>query len=83
MKSDRMRNKEKHNETEREEQSVREICTPSEGHMSHTLLITYTPDVIEVKLLFFRSITQGSTSAASAFFYCHVANSEVPMSNES
>ena len=31
MKSDRMRNKEKHDETERVEQSVREICSPSEG----------------------------------------------------
>lgn len=50
MRSVRMRNKEKHNEIERE--SVREIYSPSEGHMSHAIMVIFAAYIIEIKLFF-------------------------------
>lgn len=46
---------------------------PLKAVVSHTLMVIFTTDITEMKLFFFRTINQESSSAASVFFNCHVA----------
>lgn len=55
MKSDRMRNKEKCNKTEKRTECER-FALPLKATASHTFMVIFTTDIIEMKLFLFKTI---------------------------